>query len=200
MTSASASASADSSGHSDPSRWLEAAEAAITRFDRDDFTKLDQRRLDEAVSQMWTEVPMHKKLGAGLTPLAAMLAACAGILTIPVDFGANFVLQASIAEVFAAAGFTTLATLWAGGQNTRNVGQQAARQQLADFHAVLCDTFGVMRADDLTVQVAGIREALPISQIVRREPVGPTLPLYRIRDDFRQELQRQLPRNGSTIS
>ena len=32
------------------------------RFERDDFTSLDPRRLDEAVTQMWAEVPMHKKL------------------------------------------------------------------------------------------------------------------------------------------
>ncbi len=178
-------------------RWQEAAEAAITRFERDDFTALDPRRLDDAVRQMWSEVPTHKKLTAGLTPLAAMLAACAGVLTIPIDFGANFVLQASISELFAAAGFTTLAALWAGGQNTRNVGQQAARQQLADFHAVLCDTFGVARiAQPATIRVGGSEETLPLSQIVTRDAVGPTLPVYRVRDEFRQELQRLLPRSG----
>ncbi len=183
------------------SRLDEAAEAAITRFERDDFTSLDPRRLDEAVRQMWNEVPTHKKLAAGLTPLATMLAAFAGVLTIPVDFGAHFMLQASIAEVLAAAGLTTLAALWAGGQNTRNVGQQAARQQLADFHAVLCDTFGVARVDcQIKVRVGGRDESLPLSQIVVREAVGPTLPVYRVRDEFRQELQHLVPRNGPATS
>ena len=128
------------------SQWNDAAEAAITRFERDDFTSLDPRRLDEAVRQMWREVPTHKKLAAGLTPLAAMFAVFAGVLTIPIDFGGTaLMLQASIPELFAAAGFTTLAAVWSGGHSTRNVGQQAAAQQLADFHAVLCDTFGVAR-------------------------------------------------------
>lgn len=182
----------------DLSRWHEAAEAAILRFERDDFTSLDPRRLDEAVRQMWSEVPTHKKLAAGLTPLAALLATFGGVLMIPVDFGAtHFIASASIPELFAAAGLTTLSTLWAGGQNTRNVGQQAARQQLADFHAVLCDVYGVHRCDEAPlIRVAGVTEKLVLSKIAKREPYGPSLPLYQVRDEFRQELQRLLPRNG----
>ena len=179
-------------------QWDEAAEAAITRFERDDFTMLDTKRLDEAVKQMWDEVPTHKKLTAGLTPLAAMLAAFGGVLMIPVDFGATHVIaSASIPELFAARGLTTLSALWAGGQNTRNVGQQAARQQLSDFHAVLCDTYGVAREPETqTVRVSDKVQTLPDSQIVRREPVGPTLAIYRVRDEFRQELRRIVPRSG----
>ncbi|MGB7343700.1 MAG: hypothetical protein WBD20_05785 [Pirellulaceae bacterium] len=178
--------------------WDEAADAAVSRYERDDFTTLDPRRLDEAVRQMWAEVPMRKKLAAGLTPLAAMLAAFGGVLMIPFDFGATTaVAYASIPELFAALGLTTLATMWAGGQNTRNVGQQAARQQLADFHAVLCDTYGVARPDKaMSIKVADQLETLPKSQIPRRDGVGPTLSVYRMRDDFRQELQRLLPRSG----
>jgi hypothetical protein len=178
--------------------WEEASEAAISRFERDDFTSLDPRRLDEAVKQMWAEVPMHRKLTAGITPLAAMLAAFGGVLMIPIDFGTTVIASASIPELFAALGLTTLSTMWAGGQNTRNVGQQAARQQLADFQAVLCDTFGVARTDrHETVVVAEVKEKLPVSTIVRREPAGPTLPVYRIQDEFRQELQRIIPRSKS---
>ena len=181
----------------DAGLWDEASEAAISRFERDDFTSLDPRRLDDAVRQMWAEVPMHKKLTAGITPLAAMLAAFGGVLMIPIDFGTTVIASASIPELFAALGLTTLSTMWAGGQNTRNVGQQAARQQLADFQAVLCDTFGVARTDkhDVTL-VAGSKERLPVSQIARREAIGPTLPVYRIQDEFRQELQRTIPRSG----
>jgi hypothetical protein len=185
----------------DSDQWNEASEAAISRFERDDFTSLDPRRLDEAVRQMWAEVPMHKKLSAGITPLAAMLAAFGGVLMIPIDFGSTVIMSASIPELFAALGLTTLSTMWAGGQNTRNVGQQAARQQLADFQAVLSDTLGVARSDRQgTVQVDGANQKLPLSQIVRREPIGPTLPVYRVREEFRQELQRILPRSGSAGS
>jgi len=186
----------------DQATWDEAAEAAIRRFERDDFTSLDPRRLDEAVRQMWKQVPMHKKLAAGLTPLAAMLATFGGVLMIPIDFGTtHLIASASIPELLAAAGLTTLSTLWAGGQNTRNVGQQAAKQQLADFLAVLCDTYGVARVETSpTILVAGSKETLPASQIVRREPLGPALSVYRVRSEFRQELQRLLPRSGTSNS
>ena len=89
--------------------WDDATEAAISRFERDDFTSLDPRRLDDAVRQMWAEVPMRKKLAAGLTPLAAMLATFGGVLMIPIDFGtSHFIAAASIPELLAAAGLTTL--------------------------------------------------------------------------------------------
>ncbi len=183
-------------------RWNDASETAITRFERDDFTSLDPTRLDEAVRQMWSEVPTHKKLAAGLTPLAAMLATFGGVMMIPIDFGTtHLIASASIPELFAAAGLTTLSTLWAGGQNTRNVGHQAARQQLADFHAVLCDTFGVARvAERPTIRIAGSDETIVPAKIVVREPVGPAMPVYRVRDEFRQELQRLVSRNGPAIS
>ena len=184
----------------DQAAWEEATETAISRFERDDFTSLDPRRLDEAVRQMWAEVPMRKKLAAGLTPLAAMLATFGGVLMIPIDFGTtHFIAAASIPELLAAAGLTTLSTMWAGGQNTRNVGQQAARQQLADFHAVLSDAFGVARIEQSPlVVVGGSKEVLPLSQITRRNAVGPTLSVYRIRDEFRQELHRLIPRRNNS--
>ena len=185
------------SGVPDSNTWEYCSDAAISRFERDDFTSLDPRRLDKAVRTMWDEVPTHKKLAAGLTPLAAMLATFGGVLMIPIDFGAtHLIASASIPELLAAAGLTTLSTLWAGSQNMRNVGRQAARQQLADFHAVLCDTFGVARPDiPQTIRVAGVKEPVGPSKIVVREPCSQALPVYRVRDEFRQELQRLVPRN-----
>ncbi len=183
----------------DSQKWEDCADAAILRFERDDFTSLDPRRLDEAVRKMWAQVPMHKKLAAGLTPLAAMLATFGGVLMIPIDFGTtHLIASASIPELLAAAGLTTLSTLWAGNQNMRNVGRQAARQQLADFQAVLCDTFGVARPEQAQkIRVASVNESIGPSKIVVREPFAETLSVYRIRTEFRQELQRLVPRNGT---
>jgi hypothetical protein len=170
---------------------LEACEAAILRFERDDFTSLDPSRLDEAVRQMWKEIPTHQKLTAGLTPLAALLATFGGVMMIPIDFGAtHLIASASISELLAAAGLTTLSALWAGKQSTRNVGQQAARQQLSDFHAVLCDTFGLRRpAAGKPMRVSGLDEPLVEPKIVQREPIQGTLPYYAIRDTFREQLK-----------
>lgn len=176
--------------------WNEAAEAAILRFERDDFTSLDPRRLDEAVRQMWQEIPRGKKLLVGLTPLGALLATFGGVLAIPLDFGTTLIASASMSELFIAGGLTAFATAWAGKQNTRNVEQQAARQQVADFHAVMCDTFGVARMkSQVKIEVAGKPETLPRPKIIVRQASGPTLPLYEVCDDFKQALQKLLPRN-----
>jgi hypothetical protein len=76
------------------------------------------------------------------------------------------------------------------------VEQQAARQQVADFHAVMCDTFGVARTESqVNIEVAGKRETLPHPKIILREASGPTLPFYEVCDDFKQALQKLLPRN-----
>ncbi len=179
--------------------WKEPCTEAMLRFERDDFTALDPRRLDEAVSQMWSEVPMHKKLVAGLTPLAATLAAFGGVLMIPVDFGSTVIASASISELLGAMGLAAMSAMWAGGQSTRNVGQQAARQQIADFHAVLCDVFGISRVSEpLDVYVSKMRQTLPSPQIPSRGPVGPTLEVHIVRHEFRDELQRLIPRSGGS--
>jgi hypothetical protein len=124
-----------------------------------------------------------------------------GVLMIPLDFGTTVIASASIPELLGALGLTAYATMWAGGQSTRNVGQQAARQQLADFHAVLCDVFGVARPTSMpAIRVGGASEKLVPSKIIVREAVGPTLPLYRVRDEFRQDLKKILPRGGPPLT
>jgi len=176
-----------------------ACEAAILRFERDDFTSLDPKRLDEAVGQMWREIPTHQKLAAGLTPLAALLATFGGVMMIPIDFGAtHLIASASISELLAAAGLTTLSALWAGKQSARNVGHQAAKQQLADFHAVLCDTFGIRRpAKPPSVRVSGSEERLAEAKIIQRDPIESTLAYYQLRDEFRESLKELVSRHNS---
>ena len=173
----------------------QACEAAILRFERDDFTGLDPKRLDDAVRQMWKEIPTHKKLTAGLTPLAALLATFGGVLMIPIDFGAtHLIASASISELLAAAGLTTLSALWAGKKNVQNVGQQAARQQLSDFHAVLCDTFGLMRPEIRpSICVDGANVTLMPPKISQRPPIELSLPYYQIREEFQADLERLVP-------
>ena len=193
----SADALADADEQVTPPVWAEAVEAVIARYERDDFTSLDPKRLDEAVREMWRQVPMRRKLATGLTPMVALMATFGSVLMLPISFGTDLLFYASIPELFAAAGLTTLSAMWAGGKNSQNVGMQAAKQQLADFHVVLCDAFGVPRPETpQEIMVAETREVLPPAQIRLREPVGPALAVYRIRDEFRQELARHLPRSG----
>ena len=144
---------------------------------------------------MWKEIPTHKKLTAGLTPLAALLATFGGVLMIPIDFGAtHLIASASISELLAAAGLTTLSALWAGKKNVQNVGQQAARQQLSDFHAVLCDTFGLMRPEIRpSIYVDGAKVNLMPPKISQRPPIELSLPYYQIREEFQADLERLVP-------
>lgn len=176
--------------------WDAALTEAITRFERDDFTTLDTKRLDEAVRQMWKEVPTAKKVTAGLTPLAASLAAFGGVLMLPIDGGATVLAAASIPELFAAAGLTAMATMWAGGQNTRMISQQAASQQLSDFHAVLCDTLGVARFEKPpSIKVGASRLLLPTPSTPVKTSAAEKLTLYRVHDAFPQELQTLVARD-----
>lgn len=175
--------------------YREAAEAAILRFERDGATALDPRRLDELTAQMWAEISTGQKLKAGLTPLAAATAAFGAVLLVPIDFGASAVGLASIPEIFGALGLTVFAQNWAGKQNLRAVELQAAKQQLSDFLAVLCDTFGVQRpVTPPTIRVGGVAQRLSESKIVFREPVDPqrVLPLTVLRDEFSSELKRMV--------
>ncbi|MGV3484294.1 MAG: hypothetical protein ACO1RT_07740 [Planctomycetaceae bacterium] len=175
--------------------WLdEACEAAIHRYERDDFTSLDPRRLDAACREMWAQLGTTEKVKAGLTPLAMLLATVGGVLMIPVDFGTTVVASASIAELLAAAGLTALSAHWAGRQSIESVGQQAARQQLSDFHAVLCDTFGISRGESpMTVFIRGVQVVLPKPTILHRDPIAPPLPTFQLQPGFESELRQVLP-------
>lgn len=173
--------------------WAEACQAAIHRYDRDDFTTLDPRRLDQACSEMWAKVSVFKKGTAVAAPLLMLLTTFGAVLMIPFDMGTSVIASASISELLAASGLTAITSVWAGGKNAAHVEQQAARQQLADLIAVLCDTFGVARSDSLPeIRVAGATVSLPPPVIAKREPVGPTLPADRWLVAFENELKQRL--------
>jgi len=175
--------------------WMdEACDTTIFRYERDDFTSLDPRRLDAACREMWAQLGTVEKVKAGLTPLAALLATVGGVLLIPLDFGTTVIASASIAELLAAAGLTALSAHWAGRKSIENVGQQAARQQLSDFHAVLCDTFGIARdALPQSVTIRGVKTPLPPPTIVSRAPIAPAIAAFQWQATFEAELRQVLP-------
>lgn len=182
------------------SAWIRACADAIRRFEREDFTSLDADRLNDSVKELWKNVPVRKKLKAGLTPLAAILATFGAVLLIPVDFtgGGIVCFCASLSELLTAGGISAAISISSvADQSTKNVGQQAARQQLANFHAILCDTFGIARnTDPCLVRVAARDDKLIPSKLAVREAIQHTLPLYQIRSEFQKDLQRSLPRNS----
>ncbi len=176
--------------------WVDdACETALDRYERDDFTTLDPRSLDAACREMWTQLGAIDKVKAGLTPLAMLLATVGGVMMIPVDFGHSVIASASIAELLGAAGIAALAAQWAGRHSIESVGQQAAKQQLSDFHAVLCDVFGLARdSAGLSISIKGNKTMLPKPTIASKPAIGPATPDYRLQPGFESELQQLLPR------
>ncbi|WP_164100656.1 hypothetical protein [Candidatus Laterigemmans baculatus] len=172
---------------------------AIERFDDEDFTSLDPHRLQLAVGEVWRQMPVTKKLKAGLTPLAVVFAAFGAALMIPLDFGGTGVIAfASIKELLFAAGLSVAGAAWGGGLTSGDVEQQAARQQLSNFLAVLCDALGVPRwtneGTPITIEVAGRKLQLPEPTIAPRPSADAALVQWHLRDEFIRELQQQLPR------
>ncbi len=170
---------------------------AIDRFDDEDFTALDPKSLQEAVQEVWRQMPVSKKMKAGVTPLAIIFAAFGAALMAPIDFGGTGVIfAASIKELLVAAGFSLAAVTWGGGLAIVDVEQQAARQQLSNFLAVLCDTLGVPRAKPqgppLQVRVGNQTIRLPDPTIRQRTLPDTCLVQWRVRNEFVQELQQHI--------
>lgn len=187
---------------------------AVDRFDAEDYTSLDPDRLSKAVEEVWRQMPISKKVKAGLTPLAVVFTAFGAALMVPIDFGGTGVLfAASIKELMLAAGVSLVATAWSGGLALLDIEQQAARQQLSNFLAVLCDSLGVPRWDNnrhpLSIKVNGRDMRLPEPTVTLRtaameqvaiEPgagngAERSLVQWHLRDEFLQELQQHVKRH-----
>jgi len=176
------------------SPWEEACRTAIHRYDRDDFTALDPYELERACREMWSKVSWTEKGKITTIPLVVMVSTFAAVLMLPIDGGGTAVLaSASISELLAAGGLAAAAAVWAGGKTAALVEQQAAKQQLIDFVAVLCDTFGVARAQTPpTIRIQKAQAQMPAAKIMMREPVGPTLTNVRWNTAFEPELRNRL--------
>jgi len=176
------------------SPWEEACRTAIHRYDRDDFTALDPYELETACREMWSKVSWAQKGKITTIPLVVIVSTFAAVLMLPIDGGGTAVLaSASISELLAAGGLAAAAAVWAGGKTASLVEQQAAKQQLIDFIAVLCDTFGVARATiPPKIRLGKIDTDLPTPKIVVRDPVGPTLTNAQWQPNFQTQLKKLL--------
>ena len=146
---------------------LQQCDHIVQRFGDEDKTALDEQQLTATAEQMWQELSIAKKLQHGLTPVAALFASFAAVLMVPIDAGGTFILQASIAEILLATGFTGLVTAWNSQGALKSMELQAARQQLSDLVAIECDTFGVPRAGVQSHDVPSITVAGPIIRAYR---------------------------------
>jgi hypothetical protein len=181
----------------DADRLVSRGQQAIERFDDEDFTSLDSSRLQTAVEEVWRRMPVTKKMKAGLTPLAIVFAAFGAALMVPIDFGGSGVLlAASIKELLLAAGVSLAGVAWGGGLVLVDIEQQAARQQLSNFLAVLCDSLGIPRADKetnpVTLTVGDQQVQLPAPTVTRRTAAEVGMVQWHVRESFLNELQQYL--------
>jgi len=173
--------------------WDEACQAAIHRYERDDFTAFDPYELERACSDLWGKVSWFEKGKLTTIPLVVMLTSFSAVLMLPLDMGAMVLASASVSELLAAGGLTAAASIWAGGKTTSLVEQQAAKQQFVDLVAVLCDAFGVARESRLPkLRIGKSDMSLPAPQIKVRPGVGPALPIETWSPVFEAELRKSL--------
>ncbi len=125
---------------------LQRCELVVARLEQEMSTLLDQTALDQAAREVWRNIPPGKKLFSGLTALGGAVAAFGAVLLIPFDGGGTAVLAAaSVKELLGAAGIAGAAAWLSGQQFQKAVAGATALQQVSDFVAALCDTFGVPR-------------------------------------------------------
>lgn len=178
----------------DPAAWTSATTEVLRVFDENDRVQFDSNQLRAVAEEMWNQIPRHKKLAFGLTPLAALLATFGSILMLPFDFGTSILANASIVELLAAAGLTAFSAYWAGGKNAQTLSNQAAVEQMSMFYVVLCRHLGVDPGTPLpTVSIKQAKVAFPTPNLPAHfvssgSTANPTLPVFQSTDAFRKEL------------
>ena len=177
-------------------KWDRALEDVLRSFDANDRVQFDGEKLQKVAEEMWNQVPRHKKLAFGLTPLAAMLATFGSILMLPFDFGSSVIANASIVELLAAAGLTAFSAYWAGGKSAQVLTTQAAIEQMSMFYVLLCHHLGVDAGDPLpTIELKQQTYQLPEPNLsaADADESTPEMPVYRINESFIRELQDIMP-------
>ena len=186
----------------DVKRWERTLQETLRLFDSKDRVQFDEEQLEKVAAEMWAQIPRHKKLAYGLTPLAAMLATFGSVLMIPFDFGTSsfMIANASIVELLAAAGLTAFSAYWAGGKSAQTLSTQAAVEQMALFYVILCRQIGVDTGTPLPrVQIKQSSFQFPSTDLAElpADVETPVLTVFRVRKNFRKELTQLLNEGGS---
>ncbi|OYP38535.1 hypothetical protein [Rhodopirellula sp. MGV] len=184
----------------DAALWNTTLEDTLQAFAINDRVQFDGDQLQKVAEEMWLHVPKHKKLAFGLTPLAALLATFGSILMLPFDFGSSIIANASIVELFAAAGLTAFSAYWAGGKNAQILTAQAALEQMSMFYVLLCQHLGVAPGDPMpTIKLGPQSYRLPVPNVNKASvhETTPKLSVYRTNEVFLKELNSLMPPTAS---
>ena len=173
-------------------QWESMLEQLLEAFANMDQVQIESDALDSVAKEMWHQLPSHRKLAAGLTPLAALMATFGSVLMIGVDFGATLIAQASIVELMAAAGLTAFSTYWSGGKAAQQLNNQVAIKQMSIFYLVACHHVGLESGDPLP-KIEFKKQTLAFNNPgLELEPLPtqwPQLPVHEYRPEFEKDLR-----------
>ena len=123
-----------------------ACQRAIDRFQKESLTQLDDQQLDQFTADMWSRMPMSKRLITGFAPAGILFAPLLAVVMVPLDFGGSAVLIFASMKELLLAGAAGVGLVMAGADTMPQIAEsEAAWQQLGDLYAVLCDELGLQR-------------------------------------------------------
>ncbi len=182
-------------GFSDEALTL-ACEQALSRFQKEDSSRLDQAWLDKWSAELWQHMPLKRMIYVGVMPLAPIFGPLLAVTLIPFDAGGSAVLVfATTKELLMAAGLAALATPALTGGNVQDlVERETAFSQLSELFAMTCDSLGVRRPESHQlprVNVGGALRALKPSQLaVRTASDESALAQWTLAPNYRVTLQQ----------
>jgi hypothetical protein len=120
--------------------------AAISRFQNESRTRLDDAQLDQFTTEMWHRMGWRQRLWTGLAPAGVLFAPLLAVVMLPMDFGGSSVLVfASMKELLVAGAVSAGLAIVKSDEMPKLAEQEAAWQQLSDLCAVTCDEFQLER-------------------------------------------------------
>ena len=149
-----------------------ACQRAIDRFQKESLTQLDDQQLDQFTADMWSRMPMSKRLITGFAPAGILFAPLLAVVMVPLDFGGSAVLIFASMKELLLAGAAGVGLVMAGADTMPQIAEsEAAWQQLGDLYAVLCDELGLQRPPEHQMPIV-VHGSHSRSMSVSRIPLG----------------------------
>lgn len=175
-----------------------ACEHALTRFQKEDTTRLDQAWLDNWSKELWKHMTLKRMVYVGVMPLAPIFGPLLAVTLIPFDGGGSAVLVfATTKELLMAAGLAALAAPALAGGNVQDlVERETAFSQLSELFAITCDALGIVRPPSQNIPRVnvggGLRELKPSTLSVKAHDVDTCLAQWQLAPMFESLLHQTL--------
>lgn len=152
----------------------QACQRAIQRFQNDSCVVLDEKQLDDFTRQVWSDMPIAKRVLTGLAPAGILFAPLMAVILMPLDFGGSAVLVYASLKELLFAGVTSVGLMLASADSMPKIAEaEVAWRQLGDLIAVVCDELGVRRpreSDAIAISIQKESKPISISQIGPKKP------------------------------